>query len=77
MIRSGLINMIREKIFEILQSKGYKGGMSILKDYVHQYRSAKSSPSVMSYETLPGKQSQMYWGITQYVDERGIVQDPG
>lgn len=52
-------------ILERLRAKGYTGGMSILKDYVHPYRPAKNIPSVPRYESLPGKQAQMDWGILQ------------
>ena len=71
MIRSGLINMIREKaqkgksayamgmekgifncvvILERLQSMGYGGGITIIKDYVDPFGPVKSAPSVRRYE---------------------------
>ena len=35
---------------------GYDGSMTILKDYVHPFRPAKTAPAVQRYETEPGKQ---------------------
>ncbi len=71
MLSKGIFNCV--VILQKLQSDGYAGGITILKDYIHQFRPAKSSPAVKRYETLPGKQAQMDWGITQYVDMRGMV----
>ena len=53
---------------ERLQAAGYDGGISIIKDYVHQYRPPKNIPAVQRFETLSGKQAQMDWGICQYED---------
>lgn len=38
-------------LLERLRALGYDGGMSILKEYVHPYRPARSSPAVRRYET--------------------------
>jgi hypothetical protein len=50
-----------------------KTGITIIKDYVKPFRPAKSAPAVRRYETLPGKQAQMDWGISCYIDEMGHV----
>jgi transposase len=60
-------------ILERLQDIGYTGGITIIKDYVKPFRPARSTPAVRRYETLPGKQAQMDWGITHYIDDRGNV----
>ncbi len=52
---------------------GYTGGITIIKDYVKPFRPAKNAPAVQRYETLPGKQAQMDWGITHYVDDEGSM----
>lgn len=52
---------------------GYDGSMTILKDYVQPFRPAKTSPAVRRYETLPGKQAQMDWGMCPYTDARGVL----
>jgi len=71
MVQSGIFNCV--VIYEHLQELGYTGGITIIKDYVKDMRPAKSSPAVRRYETPPGKQAQMDWGITHYIDEDGIV----
>lgn len=63
----GIFNCV--VIFERIQAKGYSGGMSILKEYVRQYRPAKRIIATPRFETLPGKQAQMDWGIVQVTDE--------
>lgn len=71
MLRQGIFNCV--VLLERLQKAGYNGGITILKDYVHPRRPAKSSPAVRRYETLPGKQAQMDWGICHYTDEDGNI----
>jgi transposase len=71
MMENGIFNCI--VILEKLQDIGYTGGITIIKDYVKPFRPARSTPAVRRYETLPGKQAQMDWGITHYIDERGNV----
>ena len=68
-MNQGIFNC--EALLERLQKFGYDGGKSILKDYVHPYRPAKSAPAVQRYETPKGKQAQMDWGICQYLDKDG------
>lgn len=71
MMSQGIFNCV--VMLERLREKGYTGGMSILKDYVHPFRPAKSVPSVPRYESLPGKQAQMDWGICNYIDDKGEI----
>lgn len=71
LLKQGVFNCVVIK--ERLQKGGYTGGITIIKDYVQQFRPPKNSPAVIRYETLPGKQAQMDWGITQYIDEKGVV----
>ncbi len=68
---AGIFNC--QVILERLQEKGYDGGITILKDYVKPYRPPKSLPAVPRYETLPGKQAQMDYGICHYVDLDGVT----
>lgn len=60
-------------ILERLQAEGYGGGISILKDYVKGRRppAIKVAPAVQRYETPPGRQAQMDWGIMKYQDLDG------
>jgi transposase len=71
MVDRGIFNCI--VILERLQKLGYTGGITIIKDYIQPLRPARNSPAVCRYETPPGKQAQMDWGITHYIDERGKV----
>lgn len=71
MLKNGIFNCV--VILERLQQQGYSGGITIIKDYVKDKRPARSSPAVRRYETSPGKQAQMDWGITHYIDEHGII----
>lgn len=68
-ISQGIFNC--EVLLERLQELGYDGGKSILKDYVHPFRPARSAPAVQRYETPNGKQAQMDWGICQYMEKEG------
>jgi len=52
-----------ERIFELIQSDGYPGGISILRDYLRQVRADYKPREVylrMSYE--PGQYGQVDWG---------------
>ena len=71
MISNGIFNCVA--ILERLQKNGYAGGITIIKDYVQRFRPAKSTPAVRRYETPPGKQAQMDWGIVHYIDGRGRI----
>lgn len=71
LIGNGIFNCV--VIHERLQELGYTGGITIIKDYVKALRPARSSPAVRRYETPPGKQAQMDWGITHYIDGHGII----
>ena len=44
---------------EKLRETGYNGVITILKEYVHPFRSAKALPAVRRYEALADKQVQM------------------
>lgn len=71
LMNQGIFNCV--VLFERIQTQGYDGGMTILKDYVKPFRPAKSIPAVQRYETLPGKQAQMDWGICTYTDTKGKI----
>lgn len=68
---AGIFNC--QTIFERMCDKGYSGGMTIVKDYVKPYRQPKSLPAVPRYETKPGKQAQMDYGICHYIDLDGLI----
>ena len=70
LMAAGVFNcvVLMEKISEL----GYDGKISILKDYVRPFRPSKQIPATRRYETKPGYQSQMDWGICWYIDENGV-----
>lgn len=68
---SGIYNCV--VLYGYLKEKGYDGGMSILKEYVHPYRPPRQMPAVQRFETVSGKQTQMDWGICQYTDPEGHI----
>jgi len=60
-------------ILERIREMGYDGGITILKDYMKPLRppALKFETAVRRYETKPGKQAQMDWGILKYKDKKG------
>jgi len=50
------------RILEELRPCGYSGGITILREYLHQHRALRREP-VIRFETEPGRQSQMDWGV--------------
>jgi transposase len=71
MLSQGVFNCV--VMLERLQTAGYTGGITILKEYVHSSRPPRTAPAVRRYETLPGKQAQMDWGISHTIDEQGNI----
>lgn len=56
-----------EVIFARLQPMGYRGGISILKEFVHPLRPVVAGHApVQRYETKPGEQVQFDWGEFVY-----------
>lgn len=48
-------------LFKEIVEKGYTGGISTLRMYLHQIRK-KEIPEIIRFETSPGKQAQIDWG---------------
>lgn len=70
-IQYGNLNCVN--LLQQIRTQGYDGSLTILKDYVRPLRPAKCLPAVVRFETLPGQQAQMDWGIALYMDEEGVV----
>lgn len=49
-------------IFRRLQEKGYRGGVSILRDYIRPKRPLRKGRETVRFETPPGRQLQSDWG---------------
>jgi len=60
-----------EVLLEKLQAKGYTGSRTTLKDYVKRFRPPRRPKAVMRYETEPGEQAQVDWGVFKYRDPHG------
>jgi transposase len=73
MLGQGIYNC--QVMLRRLKEDGYGGSLSILKDYVKPLRppAIKAGPAVKRYETEPGEQAQMDWGIMHYTDMQGKV----
>ncbi len=54
-----------------LRSRGYPGGYTILKDWLHPQRAAGRATAVRRFETPPGKQAQVDWGHLGYLEMDG------
>jgi transposase len=52
-----------------LRERGYAGGYSILKEYLHPRRQAAKEVAVRRFETAPGLQAQLDWGHLGYLEE--------
>lgn len=49
-------------LLEEIQSMGYEGKLTILRDFVRPFRTRPKKQATIRYETPPGKQAQMDWG---------------
>lgn len=65
----GVLNA--HKLFLEIQERGYTGGESQVKAYVHPYRMANQQTATVRFETEPGQQAQVDWGSFGYIDDEG------
>lgn len=54
-------NITGQRVFEELQSEGYTGGITIVRDRLQKLRPKPKREPTMRFETAPGKQGQMDW----------------
>jgi transposase len=52
-----------------LQERGYAGGYTILKDYLRPQRQAARTVAVRRFETPPGHQAQVDWGLLGVLEQ--------
>lgn len=73
LLREGVWNAV--VIYRKIQERGYEGGMSILRCYIHPKRPLRVSRATVRFETAPGKQLQSDWGEvrTMVAGERSKV----
>jgi len=49
-----------------IRAQGYNGGYSILKEYLRPRRRGRPPRATMRFETAPGEQAQVDWGVFRY-----------
>ena len=54
-----------------IRELGYDGGYSTLKNYVYPRRRPRQPKATMRFETGPGEQAQVDWGVVSYEGEDG------
>ena len=54
-------------IFRALAAQGYRGGISILRDYIRPKRALRPGRATVRFETAPGQQLQSDWGAIETV----------
>ena len=54
-----------------LRARGYAGGYTILKDWLHPQRESAQTVAVRRFETPPGKQAQVDWGHLGSIEING------
>ena len=50
-------------ILREIQAQGYRGGVSILRDYIQPKRALRPARATVRFETEPGQQLQSDWGV--------------
>lgn len=68
-VAEGLDNCV--VLLREIRERGYTGGYSILKEYVHPFRRKQQPQATMRFETEPGQQAQVDWGSFSYVTPEG------
>lgn len=60
----GMLNAVA--LLREVQQLGYDGGVTILKDFMQPLRPALKPKAVLRFETAPGEQAQVDWGLFKY-----------
>lgn len=61
-----------ERIFDELQDRGYKGGRTVVKEYVHQHRPRPAKTAELRFYVKPGQQLQVDWAEMGVVSVDGV-----
>lgn len=62
-------------LFDEITAMGYKGKVTILRDFVRPYRKQPKKQATVRFETPPGKQAQMDWGYVGKYEVDGKQKD--
>ena len=54
-----------EVLYDEIHELGYRGGRSILKEFMHPFRAVAKEKATVRFETPPGHQAQVDWGHLQ------------
>jgi len=65
-LKAGVWNA--QVVMRELRARGFTGGYTILKDWLHPQRSSAQVTAVRRFETPPGKQAQVDWGHLGSID---------
>jgi transposase len=68
-IEEGVFNS--SKLLDEIRRRGYQGGGSQLRAFVHPYREARQQVATVRFETGPGEQAQVDWAYFGYIEHRG------
>ena len=68
-LSDGLYNCV--VLLREIRELGYDGGYSTLKSYVHPRRRLRQPKATVRFETAPGEQAQVDWGVLSYIAENG------
>ena len=59
------------KLLVEIRQQGYKGGNSLLKNFVQPYRVERRQEATVRFETAPGEQAQVDWGCFGSIEHHG------
>ncbi len=68
-INEGVFNA--RKLYAEIRARGYEGGESQVRVFVHPYRAERLPEATVRFETEPGEQAQVDWGSFGYIEEQG------
>ena len=57
------------RLFSEIKALGYSGGKTILKDFVKPFRPLQKAQAVSRFETKPGEQAQVDFGVFKYEEQ--------
>ena len=60
-----------QELLQELRARGYHGGYTVLKDWLHPKREAAQTVAVRRCETPPSKQAQVDWGHLVSIEIEG------
>ncbi len=70
-LRAGVDNCV--VLLRELRKQGYTGSYTILKQYVHPLRQPRSPKATRRFETEPGEQAQVDFGLFRYLTPEGVT----